>query len=141
MNIYGDGSERKALEEYIRNHNLSDNINLHGNAEKEVVKQAYKNSHFLILMSKSEGWPKVVAEAMFWKCLPISTEVSCVPEILDMGSRGSLVQDNVQAIVKEIENYIKDKALYTSKIENAFNWSRQYTLNRFDNEIKDLLKK
>ena len=141
LNIYGEGPQRNIIEDYISKNNLSKHITLHGNKDKARLKNAYRKAHFLVIMSKSEGWPKVIAEAMFWKCLPVSTAVSCVPEMLDMGSRGSLVQDNVHAIIKEIESYIKDEALYASKIENAFNWSRQYTLNRFDNEIKDLLKK
>ena len=141
LDIYGEGQQRTIIEDYISKNNLSKHITLHGNKDKATLKNAYQKAHFLVIMSKSEGWPKVIAEAMFWKCLPVSTAVSCVPEMLDMGSRGSLVQDNVHAIVKEIENYIKDEALYASKIDNAFNWSRQYTLNRFDNEIKDLLKK
>ena len=141
LDIYGEGPQRNIIEDYISKNNLSKHITLHGNKDKATLKNAYQKAHFLVIMSKSEGWPKVIAEAMFWKCLPVSTAVSCVPEMLEMGSRGSLVQDNVHAIVKEIDNYIKDEALYASKIENAFNWSRQYTLNRFDNEIKDLLKK
>lgn len=141
LDIYGEGPQRRKIEDYISKNNLSKHITLHGNKDKATLKNAYRKAHFLVIMSKSEGWPKVIAEAMFWKCLPVSTAVSCVPEMLEMGSRGSLVQDNVHAIIKEIESYIKDEALYASKIENAFNWSRQYTLNRFDNEIKDLLKK
>ena len=45
---------------------------------KENIKKAYKRAHFLVFISKSEGWPKVVAEAMFWKCLPISTAMYLV---------------------------------------------------------------
>ena len=59
------------------------------------MKKAFIEAHFLIFISKSEGWPKVVAEAMFWKCLPISTDVSCVAYMLDYGKRGTIVSPNV----------------------------------------------
>src|SRR5690606_34200508 len=51
------------------------------------------DSHFLILASKSEGWPKAVAEAMFFGCILIVTPVSCVPWMLNYGSRGILIPE------------------------------------------------
>ena len=47
----------------------------------------------MILPSKSEGWPKAIAEGMFFGCIPIATPVSCVPWMLADGSRGILVSE------------------------------------------------
>jgi glycosyltransferase involved in cell wall biosynthesis len=90
-------------------------------------------------MSKSEGWPKVVAEAMFWKCLPISTKVSCIPEMLDNGERGSIVSPSLDEITNEITFYIKNPAIYNDKVLKAYNWSRTYTLDKFEESIKKIL--
>jgi len=139
LNMYGEGSERKLLENYILEHKLHNSIVLHGNKNKETIKEAYKRAHFLVFISKSEGWPKVVAEAMFWKCLPISTAVSCVPAMLDHGNRGSLVLPVITDITKEIEYYLKNEKLYAEKVLKAFNWSRTYTLEKFEDEIKKIL--
>lgn len=139
LDMYGDGSERELLEHYILEHQLQDFVVLHGNKAKEIIKEAYKRAHFLVFISKSEGWPKVVAEAMFWKCLPISTAVSCVPTMLDQGKRGSLVSPDVVTITKEIEYYLNNDKVYADKVLAAFNWSRTYTLDKFENEIKKLL--
>jgi len=139
LDIYGEGLEREALESYVANHNLSKFIKLHGNKDKEVVKQAYKKAHFLVFISKSEGWPKVVAEAMFWKCLPISTAVSCVPDMLDHGNRGSLVEPDIEQVSSEIINYVKEPEKYQEKVCKAHDWSRTYTLDKFENEIKHML--
>ena len=139
IDMYGEGSEREHLENYILENQLQNIVILHGNKTKEIIKEAYKRSHFLVFISKSEGWPKVVAEAMFWKCLPISTAVSCVPIMLDHGNRGSLVLPNVMTITNEIEYYLNNNKVYTEKVLAAFNWSRTYTLEKFETEIKKLL--
>ncbi|MFK2820705.1 glycosyltransferase [Flavobacteriaceae sp. LMIT009] len=139
LDIYGEGKERSIIEDYIKDNNLKGNVILHGNQNKEELKKAYQKAHFLVFMSRSEGWPKVVAEAMFWKCLPISTQVSCVPEMLGFGERGSIVVPDVEAVVSEIENYILGKNNYQEKVTKAHNWSRNYTLDKFEKEIKHIL--
>jgi glycosyltransferase involved in cell wall biosynthesis len=138
--IFGDGVERNRIEEYVAKHNLSKLVILHGNVIKNVVKEAFKRAHFLVFISKSEGWPKVVAEAMCLGCLPISTPVSCVPYMLDNGKRGSLVNVNIDEIVAEVELYIKNKEIYYSNVTEAYEWSSKYTLEKFENEIAILLQ-
>ena len=65
LDLYGEGVLRIDLQAYINKYDLQEYIVLKGNQTKETLKNAYQNSHFLILPSKSEGWPKAVAEAMF----------------------------------------------------------------------------
>ncbi|TXD49134.1 glycosyltransferase [Polaribacter sp. IC073] len=141
LDIYGDGIMRNEVENYVKSNQLEKSIFLHGNQPKNVVKEAYKEAHFLLFISKSEGWPKVVAEAMFWKCLPISSKVSCVPYMLDDGSRGSLVEANVskEALVKIIIEYIKNENIYQKEVLAAQNWAQSYTLDTFEAEIQNIL--
>ncbi len=90
--------------------------------------------------SKSEGWPKAIAEGMFWGCVPIATKVSCVPFMLDFGKRGVLSNMSSDEDVREIENLINNPSLFDSKSEVALNWSRKYTIDMFQEEIKRLIK-
>ena len=139
LDMYGNGSEFEKVKKYIDDHQLHKMIKLHGNQSKEVVKRAFQNSHFLIFISKSEGWPKVIAESMFWSCLPISTKVSCVPAMLDNGHRGALINGNLDEVVEKIEDYIAHKKRYAAHVENAKKWSQQFTLDTFEKAIKELL--
>lgn len=70
LDIYGEGPERAALEKYVTENDLIHAIILHGNCDREIIKKAFQTAHFLLFISASEGWPKAVAEAMFWGCLP-----------------------------------------------------------------------
>lgn len=139
LNMYGEGIERNHIEQYIQQNQLRKTVILHGNASKDIVKNAYKKAHFLLFISKSEGWPKVVAEAMFWGCLPISSNVSCIPYMLGNGSRGTMVNTEIKEIVSVIEDYLEHNEKYAEHVKEAIKWSRQYTLEKFEKEIKSVL--
>ncbi|MCS5488983.1 glycosyltransferase family 4 protein [Algoriphagus limi] len=139
LDYFGEGPERTTIEEFIIKNKLSHRVKIHGNQPADKVKEAYKNAHFLIFISKSEGWPKVVAEAMFWGCLPITSPVSCVPQMLGYGQRGELVGDDLEGISNKLEFLINSPDLYSEKVMKACEWSRQFTLERFEEEISALL--
>lgn len=139
LEIYGQGAEKDMIQNYIIENQLENRILLKGNQSQETIKQAYIDSHFTILPSLSEGWPKVVAEAMFWGCLPIASKVSCVPNMLGNGERGLLLDLNLMPDVNEIESILNDENLYQDKAAKAMQWSRQFTMDAFENEIKSLL--
>lgn len=139
LGIYGEGIERDVLETYCKNNGLADVITLYGNQDRKTVQEGYKKSDFLILASKSEGWPKVVAEAMFWGCIPLATQVSCIPWMLGHGSRGILL---TLVIDKDTSTFINlfGQSLYILKMQQeAQKWSHNYTLDSFEIEIKKLL--
>ena len=140
LNLYGDGILRPTLETYIKQNNLQDIVFLRGNQSKETVLKGYQNSHFLILPSKSEGWPKVVAEAMFWGCVPIASPVSCVPFMMGNGSRGVILQEELNQDVDQIEAVISKQEVYQKMASEGQTWSRQFTTDKFEAEIKKLLR-
>lgn len=141
LNFYGEGSERISLENYIRINNLGAFITLNGNVNQEALKSAYQESHFVILPSKSEGWPKAIAEGMFWGCVPIATSVSCVPFMLDYGERGILLKMILEKDTAQIDTILKSELVFKNKSKKALEWSQKYTIDVFDKEIKKLLDK
>jgi glycosyltransferase involved in cell wall biosynthesis len=150
LDYYGDGNLSKELQSYIDTRNLESFVNIMGNQGVEVLKEAYKKAHFLILASNSEGWPKAVAESMFYGCIPVATSVSCVPWMLGYGSRGLIINfDNSSPKVtcNKVINEISEKLLELIKSKEQLKqmsyacqeWSQQYTLEKFKLEIKKIL--
>lgn len=139
LNMFGKGAEIEQVTDYVAKNGLQNIVLIHGNQGEAVVREYYKNSHFLVFVSKSEGWPKVVAESMFWGCVPITTRVSCVPEMLGDGQRGTLVEPELSTITSAIERYIQHPADYDMASQKGIEWSRQFTLDRFEKEIAKLL--
>lgn len=105
------------------------------------LKKRIKKSHFVILPSQSEGWPKAIAEGMFWSCIPLATSVSCIPDMLDYGKRGLLLQMDLNRDLAEIEKMINDKDQLLIKSKLVQDWSQQYTTDIFEAEIKNLAVK
>jgi glycosyltransferase involved in cell wall biosynthesis len=139
LDILGEGNEKEALTQYCTENKLEEFIVLHGNQELQTVKELYQTSHFLILPSKSEGWPKVIAEAMFWGCVPLSTAISCVPYMLDKGNRGFILTLELEEDVKSIAVLLNNEGNYRQISRQASDWSRKYTIDYFESEIAKLV--
>lgn len=137
--LYGEGVLKKQLQQYIDQNDLGKYIVLHGNQTSDTIKAALKQSHFSILASKSEGWPKALAEAMFYGVIPIATPISCVPNMLDYGKRGLLIAPDLASAVNKIESCLLDKSSLVEQSKKAADWSQQYTLEVFETEIKRLI--
>lgn len=142
LDIYGDGPEKRPLERFIADNKLEHAIRIHGNVNKDGLKQAFQSAHFLVFPTvMSEGWPKVVAESMFWGCVPVTTAVSCVPYMLGHGERGMVVAADVDSVISAIRSYLAKPERYAESAHSAMAWSRQFTLERFEAEIVKLLQK
>lgn len=139
LDIFGDGVLKGELDTYLTDNNLNSFIRLHGNKNIEELKERLKTAHFLILPSKSEGWPKAIAEAMFFGAIPIATSISCVPYMLDYGKRGILIKAHLEDIVNDILSHLEHVNLLSRMSVEAANWSQNYTLDKFDREIKKIL--
>jgi len=140
LNMLGDGSQRDELAGLIDKQQLSSFVFLRGKVHPDETIQYFKNSHFLLSLSISEGWPKVVAESMWWGCLPVTTKTSCVGQMVGNGSRGVIVSPNSREIVSRIISLIQTSGIYMHMCEDAIQWSRQYYLERFDADIANFVK-
>ncbi|TRX41264.1 glycosyltransferase family 4 protein [Flavobacterium restrictum] len=140
LTLYGEGVLRTILEEYVAAQQLQDVVRLAGNQTKETVQKAYQESHFVLLPSDSEGWPKVIAEGMFWGCIPLSTAVSCVPYMLDYGQRGVLLDKKLFHDSQQLIALLQSPTRLALVQESATSWSRRYTMDVFETEIKKILQ-
>lgn len=139
LDFYGDGVEREALESYVQENELSNIIHFHGNQPLDILSKAYARVDFLVLASRSEGWPKAVAEAMFWGAIPIATPISCLPWMLGDGERGVLLEMDLEVDVQKLIHLMGNFEKLNAMSKNAKLWSQEYTLDRFESEISNLL--
>ncbi|WP_298952470.1 glycosyltransferase family 4 protein [uncultured Nonlabens sp.] len=148
--FYGDGPMMEDLKTMAAFNSTP--CYFYGNQNSEVLKSAYKKAHFSFLASQSEGWPKAVAESMWYGCIPIATSVSCVPWMLGVneeykkqkntlehiGSRGLIFKNKEQAIF-DIKKLISTTAALKKMSQNAVAWSQDYTIEKFEREIVKLV--
>lgn len=141
LHMFGDGDLINEVKAYVTENELSDYVKVYGNQDKQVVKECLLDAHFTILPSKSEGWPKAIAEGMFFGAIPISTKISCLPWILDYGKRGILIDADLDTAVRSITNELNKGKEYLNEMSlKAQQWSQQYTIDRLEEEIEKVAK-
>ncbi|MFQ5434176.1 MAG: glycosyltransferase family 4 protein, partial [Anaerolineae bacterium] len=80
--LVGDGPQRSQFESWVQAHELAAHVTFHGWLPKPMLAGFYAQAHFLVFPSATEGWPKVLSEAMAYGVVPIAGNVSCIPQIL-----------------------------------------------------------
>ncbi|SDR68836.1 glycosyltransferase family 4 protein [Christiangramia echinicola] len=142
LKIFGDGMLKDELEEYILKKDLCETVSLMGRKDINDLKVAYKAAHFVILLSKSEGWPKALAEGMWYGAIPISTRVSCVPWMLGNGKRGLLIDGeniSLDVTLNKIKYLLRHPETMREMSRNSINWAQRFTLKKFERDIKKFL--
>lgn len=141
LHMFGDGNLIKEIKALVNHNNLQDRIHVYGNRDKSDIKKCLLDAHFSILPSKSEGWPKAIAEGMFFGAIPISTKISCLPWILDYGKRGILIDVDLNEACSVILNELdKGNDYLNTMSKKAQDWAQQYTLDRLEQEIKNIVQ-
>lgn len=140
LTLIGDGYQHQSLVDLSRDEGVVDRILFTGKMSPVDVVAHFKQSHFLIFMSWSEGWPKVIAEAMWWGCVPISTDVSCVKSMLGDGTRGLVISPEADEVAREIIKLLNHPSRYAEMARSGMEWSRQYHLERFEQDVSQMLQ-
>lgn len=134
--LAGDGIERKKYEEIAAG--IKMNIIFRGFINREDLKQIYENSHIIILPSESEGFPKVIAEAAAYGCVPIVSDVSSISQYFDDTKGFLLKKINADEIVEKINDALGNRAELNEKSELCVKVSEMFT---YDHYIKSLQEK
>ena len=99
------GPERPLSEAWAREHDLNSRVTFHGWLPKSALAHFYTQAHFLLLPSASEGWPKVLSEAMAHGVVPLAGAVASIPQILsETGAGLALPPLKVSVFVEALVN-------------------------------------
>jgi len=119
LTLIGDGKLRDSLTEKAKQASIP--VIFKGFVDKTEIGNMLQAIDFLILPSKSEGFPKVIAEAMNYAVVPIVTDVSCMKEYIN-NSNGILIdQASSQAITKALHECMQWKE---EKYHQALTYNR-----------------
>jgi glycosyltransferase involved in cell wall biosynthesis len=134
--IVGGGKNQDYFLNIIKNNSqLRNRVVFVGTVNRVKLIEYYKMCHFLILPTfASEGFPKVIAEASAYGCIPVSTSVSCIQQYIRHGINGY-----------DWETWRRDSAdiLENDDLNNiglvANNMSRLFTYERYQIKLKEIL--
>lgn len=140
LDIVGDGPERKFFEKQAAGLNLQ-NVRFHGWLSREKLNLLYEGSHFILLPTlASEGWPKVLSEAMAFGTIPLAAETGSIPQYLkNFGCGKCLSPKNPESWAREIIGYAEKPAMFDSEVLKAVKAAEEFTYAIYLNKVKKVL--
>jgi phosphatidylinositol alpha-1,6-mannosyltransferase len=140
--IAGDGSYLDRLRSIAKDCGVLEKVTFCGKlSQKEVVEVLRSGDVFCFPTSASEGFPKVVVEALSAGLPVVSTRVSVIPQLLESGSGillESLEPDELADAVIEI---FSDREKYDEMSGSALETARSFTLENWRDRIAAFLQR
>jgi glycosyltransferase involved in cell wall biosynthesis len=130
VTFVGDGKDFDHLLEKAQEFRLTDKIRFMGSMSREEIQKLYKEHHFFLFPSMaSEGFPKVIAEAMAFGCIPVTSEVSSLKEFLQTSNAGFGWKYFVSQGIEKV-------SINEVMIERGFNVARKFTFENYLDRLK-----
>jgi N-acetyl-alpha-D-glucosaminyl L-malate synthase BshA len=144
--LVGEGPEEEDLKRLVGQLNLKDCINFLGQVPNEEVPQYMAASDVFVLPSLSEGFPNVILEAMASGLAIVASKVSGLPEIVEDGGNGFLVESrNPEQIAEKVllllgDDELRERISKNNK-ETAKGYSWESVVERLDNVYYEVIGK
>ena len=113
------------------------NVEILGGCYGEKKNKILEKSDVLIFPTKNECFPLVILEAMQFGLAIVSTNNGAIPDMLDYGDAGLIVDSgDVDGLTESIEKLISDENLRMTISQNAYRkFKKGYTLKTFEKNL------
>lgn len=111
--IYGDGPERQHVSQILAAEGTGLTVRMGGLIASNRIQSVMLESDVIVLLSDYEGLPIALMEAMACGCVPVCLRMrSGIPELVDDGETGLLVDDRGDGFVAAIRRLRENPALW-----------------------------
>lgn len=127
FHVVGDGPELSKLRALCADLGLDERIIFHGYvSDRSMLLGLYQQCDILVTSSFSEGFPRVIYEAMSQSLPVIATSVGGIPITLDEGETALLVEPgNSTAIADAVNRIVNDQELRQTLIRKGHELAQQ----------------
>lgn len=138
LDIAGDGPLRAELEELAPR--LGVEARFHGWLPRDELDELYRKAHFILLPSlASEGWPKVLSEAMAWGVVPVASAISAIPGILEeLGVGAAVPARDVEAAKEAIHRMAASERDFRRHSRRAVEAAERFSYGRYLEAVREL---
>lgn len=143
LDVVGAGGGLAFFKQLAASLNLTDRVSFHGKVNHDGVLRLLDQADLFCYPTESEGFPKVVVEALACGLPVVTTNVSILPNLVGTGSGIVLDASNKVApetLASAIRECLSDEARYQTMSATALATARQYSLERWRDTIGDLLR-
>jgi len=111
--LYGDGPDRTSVENVLAVEGKGLPVRLAGRVDSDQIQQQLLECHVIVLLSDYEGLPIALMEGMACGCVPVCLRIrSGIPELVEDGVTGLLVNDKADSFVKAIRRLRNEPDLW-----------------------------
>ena len=119
--LVGDGPLRRQLETHAASLGLGADVEFKGEKSRQEIVRLLRDCTFLVLPSRAEPFGMVVTEAMASRKAVIATRVGGIPEIIEHGRSGILVEaDDPAALADAMATLLRDAGLRDTLAQAGF---------------------
>ncbi|MBN1453571.1 MAG: glycosyltransferase family 4 protein, partial [Anaerolineales bacterium] len=139
LHLLGDGPQRAELETWVEYNGLSDSTTFYGWLPRQELGTFYAEAHFIIAPSITEGWPKVLSEAMAYGVVPLAGAVSSIPQILgEAGAGMALPPEDIDAYVQAILSYIENPETWRAASQAGVETALIFTYDHYLDNLRQI---
>ena len=135
--LVGNGDKYNELNKYIVENKLEKDVTLLG--FKENPYKYVRASDLFVCSSISEGFSLVIGEAMAVGVPVVSVDCPGPNEILDYGKYGKIVNNSEEDLYNGIKEMINNKVLYEKYNNKSNERGKMFSINKFINEVENIL--
>ena len=130
----------KEIDSFVKSHGIEGSVQLPGWIDPEQLIGLYHQSHLFVLPSYYEGFPMVVLEAMACGLPIISTRVGGIPELIEEGQNGILIDPgDRKALLEALVALLDDPILRETMGQNNIKKIREkYDIPIYIQKLKSL---
>lgn len=137
--VIGDSPERSHFEQLSKDLGLEGHAYFLGWKDRVELNKEYAKAHFVLLPSASEGWPKVLSEAMAYGVVPLASDVSSIPQILAETRAGhAFPADQPQQFVDKIVQYTLDIDSWKTTSNYGLQAAKLFTYEDYLDSVRKL---
>lgn len=137
--LVGDSPQRPYFEHVAQILGLHESVKFLGWKDHTGLLKEYAKAHFILLPSVSEGWPKVLSEAMAYGVVPLASDVSSIPQILEETQAGHCFPaDRPHQYVDKIVQYTHDSAAWKVSSLNGAQAANRFTYETYLDAVRIL---
>jgi glycosyltransferase involved in cell wall biosynthesis len=138
LRLLGDGPDRPRYEAWVRDNRLR-GVSFLGWVPRTDMAAHYGPAHVILLPSQSEGWPKVLSEAMAYGVVPVAAAVSSIPQILTATGAGiALPPDDVAGMAGAVARFVAAPAAWTAASRAGAATARLFTYRAYQSAVAEL---
>lgn len=140
LDIVGDGRALDDLKQLVVSLGLQDRVTFHGKVNHDRVISLLQRADLFCYPTASEGFPKVVLEALACGLPVVTTRVSVLPQLIGSGCGNLIDEATPTNVAQAVLDCINDSQAYRAMSARAKETAWQYSLERWRDTIRDRLK-